>query len=117
MAGSLLQFLSLARFEDDPVACRPSFSYCFAGSYSPTVGSRPDGRADAPSGDTAKAKAAYQDFLTNYYAIDPKLNYGVSNTDRKHAFVLTSLVKLPLGKGKALRGRWQNRNSNRPGGG
>ena len=40
----------------------------------------------------------------DYYAIDPKLNYGVSSTDRKHVFVLTNLVELPVGKGKALLG-------------
>ena len=40
----------------------------------------------------------------DYYAIDPKLNYGVSSTDRKHVFVLSNLVELPLGKGKALLG-------------
>jgi outer membrane receptor protein involved in Fe transport len=40
----------------------------------------------------------------DYYAIDPKLNYGVSNTDRKHVFVLSNLVELPVGKGKALLG-------------
>src|ERR1700730_7594804 len=41
---------------------------------------------------------------SDYYAIDPKLNYGVTNTDRKHVFVLTNLVELPVGKGKALLG-------------
>ena len=41
---------------------------------------------------------------SDYYAIDPKLNYGVTNTDRKHVFVLANLVELPLGKGKALLG-------------
>ena len=40
----------------------------------------------------------------DYYAIDPKLNYGVSSTDRKHVFVLTNLLELPVGKGKALLG-------------
>ena len=44
------------------------------------------------------------DYDSDYYAIDPKLNYGVSNTDRKHVFVLTNLVELPVGKGKALLG-------------
>ncbi len=41
---------------------------------------------------------------SDYYAIDPKLNYGVANTDRKHVFVLTSLVELPFGKGKTFLG-------------
>jgi outer membrane receptor protein involved in Fe transport len=40
----------------------------------------------------------------DYYAIDPKLNYGVSSTDRKHVFVLASLVELPFGKGKKFLG-------------
>jgi TonB dependent receptor len=37
---------------------------------------------------------------SNYYAIDPKLNYGVNDFDRKHAFVLTNVVELPFGEGK-----------------
>jgi hypothetical protein len=41
---------------------------------------------------------------SDYYAIDPKLNYGVSSTDRKHVFVLSNLVELPVGKGKPLLG-------------
>jgi hypothetical protein len=41
---------------------------------------------------------------SDYYAIDPKLNYGVANTNRKHAFVLTSVAELPFGKGRALLG-------------
>jgi outer membrane receptor protein involved in Fe transport len=40
----------------------------------------------------------------DYYAIAPKLNYGVSTTDRKHVFVLASLVELPLGRGKRFFG-------------
>jgi len=40
----------------------------------------------------------------NYYAIDPKLNYGLSNTDRKHVFVLTNLLDLPFGRGRSLLG-------------
>jgi hypothetical protein len=38
---------------------------------------------------------------SDYYAIDPKLNYGPANTDIKHAFVLAGLVTLPFGKGGA----------------
>jgi outer membrane receptor protein involved in Fe transport len=38
----------------------------------------------------------------DYYAIDPKLNYGVSNSDRKYVFVLTNLIDLPFGKGKSF---------------
>src|SRR5258706_6831412 len=41
---------------------------------------------------------------SDYYAIDPKLNYGVANADRKHVFVLTNLVELPIGKGRAFLG-------------
>jgi hypothetical protein len=41
---------------------------------------------------------------SDYYAIDPRLNYGPSNTDRKHVFVLTNLFELPLGRGKILFG-------------
>jgi hypothetical protein len=40
----------------------------------------------------------------DYYAIDPKLNYGVANTDRKHVLVLTNLIELPFGKGKTFLG-------------
>jgi outer membrane receptor protein involved in Fe transport len=41
---------------------------------------------------------------SDYYAIDPKLNYGVSSTDREHVFVVTNLLNLPVGKGKAFLG-------------
>jgi len=41
---------------------------------------------------------------SDYYAIAPRLNYGPANTDRKHVFVLTNLVDLPLGKGKTFLG-------------
>jgi outer membrane receptor protein involved in Fe transport len=41
---------------------------------------------------------------SDYYAIDPKLNYGVDYTDREHVFVLSNLVELPFGKGRALLG-------------
>lgn len=33
----------------------------------------------------------------DYYAIDPKLNYGPANSDVKHVFVLAGLVALPFG--------------------
>jgi hypothetical protein len=39
---------------------------------------------------------------SDYYAIDPKLNYGLSNTDRRHVFVLTNVIDLPVGKGKSF---------------
>ncbi len=41
---------------------------------------------------------------SDYYAIDPRLNYGLSNSDRKHVFVLTSVIDLPFGKGKTFLG-------------
>jgi Carboxypeptidase regulatory-like domain/TonB dependent receptor-like, beta-barrel len=41
---------------------------------------------------------------SDYYAIDPRLNYGVANTDRSHVFLLTSLVELPFGKGRTFVG-------------
>jgi hypothetical protein len=43
-------------------------------------------------------------YESDYYAIDPKLNYGVANTNREHTFVLTSVAELPFGKGRALLG-------------
>jgi len=41
---------------------------------------------------------------SDYYAVDPRLNYGLSNSDRKHVFVLTSVIDLPFGKGKTFLG-------------
>jgi len=41
---------------------------------------------------------------SDYYAIDPKLNYGVGNTSRKHIFVLSSVVQLPVGRDRTLLG-------------
>jgi hypothetical protein len=43
-------------------------------------------------------------YYGDYYAIDPKLNYGPPSTDRKHVFVLTNMIDLPFGKGKILLG-------------
>jgi outer membrane receptor protein involved in Fe transport len=45
-----------------------------------------------------------QTYDTDYYAIDPSVNYGVANTDRKHVFVLTNLLDLPFGKGRTFLG-------------
>lgn len=39
---------------------------------------------------------------SDYYAINPELNYGVANTNREHTFVLSSVIELPLGNGRAL---------------
>jgi hypothetical protein len=52
----------------------------------------------------SKKESCSMGYDQDYYAIDPKLNYGVANTDRKHVFVLTNLLDLPVGKGKALLG-------------
>ena len=41
---------------------------------------------------------------SDYYAINPRLNYGVADTDRKHVFLLTGLVELPFGRGKTFLG-------------
>jgi hypothetical protein len=43
-------------------------------------------------------------FDSDYYAIDPRLNYGLSNSDRKHVFVFTNVIDLPFGKGKTFLG-------------
>jgi len=40
----------------------------------------------------------------DYYAINPGLNYGIANTDRKHVFVLTNVAELPFGRGKTFLG-------------
>lgn len=37
---------------------------------------------------------------SDYYAINPKLNHGLSNSDRKHVFVLTNVIDLPFGQGR-----------------
>ena len=39
---------------------------------------------------------------SDYYAINPRLNYGVANTDRKHVFLLTGVAELPFGKSRAF---------------
>lgn len=36
----------------------------------------------------------------SYFFIDPNLNYGTNPFNRKHNFVVSSLVELPFGKGK-----------------
>jgi len=41
---------------------------------------------------------------SDYYAVDPKLNYGPANTDRRHVFVLSNLMELPFGKGRSFLG-------------
>jgi hypothetical protein len=41
---------------------------------------------------------------SDYYAIYPRLNYGLASSDRRHVFVLTNVVELPFGRGKTLLG-------------
>jgi len=41
---------------------------------------------------------------SDYYAIDPKLNYGPANSDRRHVFVFSNLIELPFGRGKTFLG-------------
>jgi hypothetical protein len=48
------------------------------------------------------AKGLGYDF--DYFTIDPKLNYGVNDYDRKHAVVVTNLLELPFGLGKPFLG-------------
>jgi hypothetical protein len=51
------------------------------------------------------------DFDPDYYAIDPRLNYGPANNSRKHAVDVLNVFDLPIGKGKKFLGtvnRWQN---------
>lgn len=40
----------------------------------------------------------------DYFAINPRLNYGVNDFDRPHRFVLYNIVDLPVGKGRRLLG-------------
>lgn len=35
-----------------------------------------------------------------YFNVDPNLNYGLANFERRHNFVLSQLYELPIGKGK-----------------
>lgn len=41
---------------------------------------------------------------SDYYAVDPTLNYGPANSDRRHVFVLSNLIELPFGHGKTFLG-------------
>jgi hypothetical protein len=43
-------------------------------------------------------------YVQNYFAIDPRVNYGTSDFDRTHAFSLATLWELPVGRGKPLLG-------------
>lgn len=43
-------------------------------------------------------------YNNDYFAIDPKVNYGVSDSNRKHAFVLVNVIDLPFGKDRRFFG-------------
>lgn len=43
-------------------------------------------------------------FDSDYYPIDPRLNYGLADFDRQHYFVLTNLWELPFGRGQKFLG-------------
>ena len=43
-------------------------------------------------------------YIGDYYAVDPRVNYGPTDFDRTHAFTLSTLWDLPIGRGKALLG-------------
>lgn len=43
-------------------------------------------------------------YASQYFNVNPKIGYGPSTFDRRHAFVLTNMWDLPVGKGKALLG-------------
>jgi hypothetical protein len=40
----------------------------------------------------------------DYYAIDPHVNYGPDDANRKHVFSISTVVELPFGKGKKFLG-------------
>jgi hypothetical protein len=51
-------------------------------------------------------------YVQDYFDIDPRVNYGPNDFDRTHAFTLSSLWELPVGRGKLLFGNtggWVNR--------
>jgi hypothetical protein len=51
-------------------------------------------------------------YIGDYYAVDPRVNYGPTDFDRTHAFTLSTLWDLPIGRGKPLFGNaggWVNR--------
>jgi outer membrane receptor protein involved in Fe transport len=43
-------------------------------------------------------------YAQDYFAIDPRVNFGPNDFDRTHSFVLSTLWELPFGRGKALFG-------------
>ena len=47
----------------------------------------------------------------DYYNIDPRVNFGPSNSDRKHVFVLEHVIDLPVGRKRRFLGainRWED---------
>jgi DNA-binding winged helix-turn-helix (wHTH) protein len=50
-------------------------------------------------------------YNNDYFAIDPNVNYGLADSNRKHAFVLVNVIDLPLGRNRRYLGsiaRWQD---------
>lgn len=43
-------------------------------------------------------------YVEDYYAVNPRVNYGVNDFDRTHAFTLSTLWNLPVGRGKPVLG-------------
>jgi hypothetical protein len=39
-------------------------------------------------------------FSDDYFAIDPRVNYGVDDNNRRHVFLISTLYELPFGRGK-----------------
>jgi hypothetical protein len=40
------------------------------------------------------------DFSDDYFPIDPRVNYGVDDNNRRHLFLISALYELPFGRGK-----------------
>jgi hypothetical protein len=40
------------------------------------------------------------DFSDDYFSIDPRVNYGVDDNNRRHLFLISTLYELPFGRGK-----------------
>lgn len=45
-----------------------------------------------------------RNFDSNYFTIDPRVNYGVTDNDRTHVFLAANLFELPFGRGKRFLG-------------
>ncbi len=39
-------------------------------------------------------------FSDDYFAIDPRVNYGVDDNNRRHVFLISTLYELPFGRGR-----------------